>query len=47
MDRSLGTPEISTFGAKDKTWGDFRHPVVESGIKVDSDSRKVESKILA
>ena len=40
MDRSLGTPEISTFGAKDKTWGSSRQPFVESALKFDDGNRK-------
>ena len=35
-------PRISSFGAKNETWGDSCHPVVESDPKMDYDKRKVE-----
>jgi hypothetical protein len=35
-------PEISTFEAKNKTWGHYLHPVVEFSLKTDSDIKKVE-----
>ena len=34
-------PGISTFGAKNKTLGGFRHPVIPA-LEVDSANRKVE-----